>query len=104
MCLGEERQAVGEEDGVKVEIQEFSDGFPEFGGVGAILVGEEFELVEMDQSISEHEASAIAPGGFARGGTGEIDQGEPGQGLSIFQPKIRVDLSAGGFRSVDGDL
>ena len=95
---------MGEEDGVEVQIQEFAGGFSEFGGAGAILVGEEFELVEMDHRISEHEVPAIAPGGFARCGTGEIDQGKSGQGIAILQPGIGFDLSTGGCRSVDGSL
>jgi len=104
MGLREERQAVGEEDGFELEAPKFFYGFPKFGGIRAILVGEEFQLIEVDQGIAHDEVTAIAPRGFSGCAAGEPNEEKSRDGIALFAPDIGLDFSLGGIRGMDGSL
>ena len=86
---------------MEFQSQNFAGGAAKLGRVGAIFVREEFEGIEMDQSIADDEMFAIAPGGFARSGAGEFDEGKSRQRLSFFEPHIRLDFTTSSLRGVD---
>lgn len=100
--LCEKRESVGEENGLKIQREEFLCRAAELSGICAIFVGEEGESVEVDESISQHEMGSVAPGGLARGGPGEFEEGKACKGIVFREPHIGFHFPTGGLWSVDG--
>ncbi len=102
MAIREQGQAMSKEYGLEIQGRKFSDGFPVYGRVGAVFIREEFELIEMDERIPEHEALTIAPCSLPRRGTREIGQGKTRQDVAFVIPNVSLELSAGSSWSMNG--